>query len=90
MVPVNTVRNQNFQMIDAGRRNNAFGPRGRLNERNQQGLVRGRTGGRFNGRSSGRNGGRSGRGYTKHSGIFYAYCLEVAPLHIFENSDGIT
>ena len=47
--------------------------------------MRGRSGGRFNGRNGGRNGGRSGRGYTKHSGIFDAYCMEVAPLHIFEN-----
>ena len=47
--------------------------------------MRGRAGGHFNGRSGGHNVGRSGRGYTKHSGIFYAYCMEVAPLHIFEN-----
>ena len=73
MVPVNTVRNQNFQMINAGRGNNAFGSRGRSNERNQRGQVRGRTGRRFNGRSGGCNGGRSGRGYTKHSGIFDAF-----------------
>ena len=47
--------------------------------------MRGRAGGRVIGRSGGRNGGRSGRGCTKHSGIFDAYCMEVAPLYILEN-----
>ena len=30
-------------------------------------------------------GGRFQRGFTKHSGIFDAYCMDSAPLNIFEN-----
>ena len=50
----------------------------------------GRTGGRRGsnrnqGQMRGRTGGRNRRGYTKPSGIFYAYCMDVAPLNIFEN-----
>ena len=33
----------------------------------------------------GRYGGRFRRGYTKPSGIFDAYCMDVAPLNTFEN-----
>ena len=50
----------------------------------------GRTGGRMGtsrnrGQIRGRTGGRNRRGYTKPSGIFDAYCMDVAPLNIFEN-----
>ena len=31
------------------------------------------------------HGGHFQQGSTKHSGIFYAYCMEREPLNIFEN-----
>ena len=40
---------------------------------------------RNRGQIRGRTGGRNRRGYTKPSGIFDAYCMDVAPLNIFEN-----
>ena len=30
-------------------------------------------------------GGRFKRGFTRHSGIFDAYCMDTAPINIFEN-----
>ena len=51
-------------------------------------FMGGRTGGRSGrngGQMRGRTGGRYRRSYTKPSGIFDAYCMDVAPLNIFEN-----
>ena len=46
------------------------------------------TSGQFRSRGQLQGQGRGGlfdRGSTKHSGIFYAYRMDSAPLHIFEN-----
>ena len=50
----------------------------------QMNFSSGSRGGRFRGRGRG-YGGRFSRGSTKHSGIFDAYCMNSAPLNIFEN-----
>ena len=46
---------------------------------------RGRGRGRFFGKGGKRDNTGSGRSFTKHSGEFDAYCMDVAPLNIFEN-----
>ena len=74
-----------------------FQPGGNVHNANTPNFSGGRGGGGRSGRNSGqmrgRSGGRFRRNFTKQSGIFDAYWVNVAPLNIFENqalSYGIT
>ena len=92
MNPAHTVMDSNgqqFFMVPVNPMPQMFQPGGNVHNANTPSFSGGRGGGGQSGRNSGqmrgRSGGRFRRNFTKQSGIFDAYCMNVAPLNIFEN-----
>ena len=80
---------QQFFMVPVNPMPQMFQPGGNVLNANTPSFSGGRGGGGTSGLNSGqmrgRSGGRFRRNFTKQSGIFDTYCMDVAPLNIFEH-----